>query len=283
MMRTIDDFINEVKTLPPAPRILTQLLQLLKENDVDASHIVDLITFDPALTAKILQLCNNSSAGLAQKVHHLPEAVTRLGFNEIYRAVAVIVGKGTLGEAQKGYGMAVGELWRHSVVTAVAGKVLARSLDQDENLVFTAALLHDIGKLVLSASVAEEYPAVSKAIAESGQSFLEAEKDIIGAEHAEVGARLLEQWNFPENLVSVVRHHHDPVQARPHEQLASCVYVADMIAHVMGHGHGFQAYAVRGRREALEILEITPREIESFIIETDTALKAANWFTTNDA
>jgi putative nucleotidyltransferase with HDIG domain len=281
-MIVLDEFISQVNTLPPAPRVLTQLLGLLKEHDVDCSRIVELITYDPALTAKVLQRCNNAAAGLAEPVHHLPDAVTRLGFNEIYRLVAVVIGKSTLGAAQQGYGMLTGELWRHSVVAAVAAKVVALTLGEDENLAFTAALLHDIGKLVLSPSVARTYPAVSRAIALSGHSFLEAEKSIIGVEHAEVGGRVLAQWNFPDNLVQAVWHHHDPIQARPYEQLAACVYVADMIAHFMGHGHGFQAHAVRGRGEALEILEITPREIESLIIETDTALKAANWFSTNE-
>ena len=281
-MQTLDDYINQVRTLPPAPRVLTQLLGLLKEHDGFRPRIVELITYDPALTAKVLQRCNNAAAGLAEPVHYLPDAVTRLGFNEIYRLVAVVIGKSTLGAAQQGYGMLTGELWRHSVVAAVAAKVVALTLGEDENLAFTAALLHDIGKLVLSPSVARTYPAVSRAIALSGHSFLEAEKSIIGVEHAEVGGRVLARWNFPDNLVQAVWHHHDPIQARPYEQLAACVYVADMIAHFMGHGHGFQAHAVRGRGEALEILEITPREIESFIVETDSALKAANWFSTNE-
>jgi putative nucleotidyltransferase with HDIG domain len=220
--------------------------------------------------------------GLPEPVDHLSDAVSRLGFNEIYRLVAVVVGKGTLGTAQQGYGMLTGELWRHSVVTAVAAKILALTLGQDENLAFTAALLHDIGKLVLSPAVANSYPGMARAIGLTGSSFLEAEKNIIGVEHAEVGGRLLAQWSFPENLVQAVWHHHDPIQARPYEQLAACVHLADMIAHAMGHGHGLQSHAVRGRGEALEILEISPREIESLVIETDTALKAANWFTTKE-
>ncbi len=281
-MHLLDTYINEVKTLPPAPRVLTQLLGVLKEDDVDCERIVELITYDPALTAKVLQRCNNAAAGMSEPVQHLPDAVTHLGFNEIYRLVAVVIGKSTLGAAQRGYGMLTGELWRHSVVTAVAGKVLAQTLGEDENLVFTAALLHDIGKLVLSPSVAQSYPAVSRAIALSGRSFLEAEKAIIGVEHSEIGGRMLANWSFPENLVQAVWHHHDPMEARPYETLAACVYLADLIAHLMGHGHGLQSHAVRGRGEVLDMLEITPREIEAFIIETDTALKAANWFSTTE-
>src|SRR5271165_4028810 len=149
-MTLVDHHIDQVKTLPPAPRVLTQLLGLLREEDVHAGKIVELITFDPALTAKVLQRCNSAAFGAGQAVHDLRDAVTRLGFDEIYRMVAGVVGESLLGSAQRGYGIGRGELWQHSVTSALAAKVIAQSLGMDQNLAFTAALLHDIGKLVLS-------------------------------------------------------------------------------------------------------------------------------------
>ena len=82
-------------------------------------------------------------------------------------------------------------------------------------------------------------------------------------EHAEIGGRVLARWNFPDNLVNAVRYHHDPAQARPHEQLASYVHLGDIIAHCLGQAHGYESFAVRARPEALEILEISPMEIET--------------------
>ena len=148
-MQALDNYINEVKTLPPAPRIITQLLLLLNQDDVHAGQIVELIALDPALTAKVLQRCNNAAAGLCHPVSDLDEGVAQVGFNAIYRMVAMVVGEGLLISEQQGYGIGGGELWEHSVTTAVAARVIARKLSGDENVVFTAALLHDIGKLVL--------------------------------------------------------------------------------------------------------------------------------------
>jgi putative nucleotidyltransferase with HDIG domain len=275
-MPTLDDYINQVKTLPPAPRVLSELLSLLREHDTHSGRIVELVTYDPALTVKVLRRCNSAAAGAAHPVHDLPEAVTRLGFDEIYRLVATVVGESMLGSAQRGYGIATGELWQHSVTVALAARIIAQSFNADENLAFTAGLLHDIGKLVLSGSLEGAYDKLVEETGTSGHSFLEAEKAILGVEHAEVGGRLLERWKFPEYLVKAIWHHHDPLQARPHERLAAYVYVSDMIAHCLGQGHGHQAFAVRDRSETLEMLEIGAKDFETLTLQTALVLEKTN-------
>ena len=272
-MKLLDEYISKVRTLPPAPQVLPQLMSLLNEDNTDSAKIVGLIRIDPALTAKVLQRCNNAALGFAHPVADLEEAVTRVGFNEIYRLVALVIGEGMLGAPQRGYGIATGELWQHSVTTAVAARTVASKLGADENLVFTAALLHDIGKLVLSGFLEAAYEPVLRETGPAGHSFLEAEKSILGVEHAEVGGRVLAQWRFPASLVAAVWRHHDPAQAGPHARLAALVHLGDIIAHCLGQAQGLQSFAVRSRAEALEILEITPREIETFIIESSSALE----------
>jgi putative nucleotidyltransferase with HDIG domain len=276
-MQILDDYINRVKSLPPAPHILSQLLALLNDDDIDSGQIVDLITYDPGLTAKLLQRGNSASSGLSSPVQDLTQVVTRLGYNEIYRMVAVVIGEGMLGNAQHGYGIQTGELWQHSATAGLAAKVIAENLGADADLAFTAALLHDIGKLVLNGFLEGAYEPVLKQTGVSGQSFVEAEKSILGVEHAEVGGRVLARWNFPENLVQAVWHHHDPAAAHPYQQLAGYVYLADILAHCLGAAQGFQSFAVRGRPEVLEMLEITPREIDDFILQTAAAVEEAEW------
>jgi len=275
-MQILDDYINKVKSLPPAPRLLPQLLRLLNEDDVDAGQVVDLITYDPGLTAKLLQRCNSAALGLSSPVHELSQAVAILGFNKIYRLVAVVIGEGMLGNAQHGYGIDSGELWEHSATTAIAAKVIAERLGADEDLAFTAALLHDIGKVVLNGFLEGAYEPVLEQTGASGKSFVETEKTILGVEHSEVGGRVLARWHFPENLVQAVWHHHDPAEACPHQQLAGYVYLADLVAHCLGQAQGIQSFAVRGRPEVLEMLEITPREIERFILQTSAAVEEAH-------
>jgi putative nucleotidyltransferase with HDIG domain len=272
-MQALDNYINEIKTLPPAPRVLSQLLLVLNKPDAHAGEVVELIAFDPALTAKVLQRCNSAASGMAHAVSNLDEAVTQVGFNVIYRLVALVVGESMLSAEQKGYGIGMGELWEHSVTTAVAARVIARKQGAEENVVFTAALLHDIGKLVLGAFLEGCEQSVLMHTGPSGHSFLEAEKAILGVEHAEIGGRVLAEWNFPEDLVSAVRYHHDPPAALRHEQLAAYVHLGDIVAHCLGQAQGYESFAVRTSAEALQILEISPKEIETLVLATDAELK----------
>jgi putative nucleotidyltransferase with HDIG domain len=276
-MQALNNYINEIKTLPAAPQVLSQLLVQLNRDETHADQIVQLIAFDPALTAKVLQRCNSAASASRGAVADLDAAVARLGFNTIYSLVALVVGESMLGAAQRGYGLGAGQLWEHSATTAVATKAVARHYGGDENLVFTAALLHDIGKLVLGAFLEDSRDWLMRETGPSGHSFLEAEKAILGVDHAEIGGRVLEQWKFPANLTAAVRFHHDPVKARPNEELASYVHLGDIIAHYLGHAEGYQSFAVRCQAEALEILEIRPREIEELILEAETAWQALDW------
>ena len=277
-MQTLDNYIRKIRTLPPAPRVLSQLLALLDQVDLHACQIVELIALDPALTAKVLQHCNNAASGLGRPISGLDEAVTQVGFNTIYRLVAMVIGEGLLSSEQQGYGIAAGELWEHSVTTAIAARVIARKLDGAENLAFTAALLHDIGKLVLGSFLEGCRQSVLQETGPAGRSFLEAEKVILGVNHAEIGGRLLAQWNFPGNLVSAVWHHHNPAQAHPDEQLAAYVHLGDIIAHCLGQAQGHQSFALHPRVEALQILEISPKELDTLMLETDAALQQCPGF-----
>jgi putative nucleotidyltransferase with HDIG domain len=266
-MQAIDDFINSVRYLPPAPRIVPELMRLLKQADVDSSKVVKLISFDPSLTANVLRICNSAYFGASTPTSDLQEAVTRLGFQQVYQLVAAAMGARMLGSAQTGYGLDEGELWKHSVAVAVTAQVMARKLSDDDNVVFTAALLHDIGKIVLARALESVYPKLVRETEINQQSLLESERKLLGVQHAEVGARLLERWKFPPNIVSAVWFHHAPKGAGRHQRLAAYIYVADMVAHFMGFGYGYLAFALRGRADALTILGLTSESIPQIQME----------------
>jgi putative nucleotidyltransferase with HDIG domain len=267
-MLALDQYIDKVKHLPPAPRVLPQLLSLLSQPDIDSGRVVQLITFDPSLTASVLQMCNSAAFGGATAVVDLEEAVMRLGFEQVYRLVAAVCGSRSLTPRQPGYGINEGELWQHSVTSAVAAQLIARDLGDDQNLVFTAALLHDIGKIVLSEALETDYNKLVQEVEQKQQSMVEAEKGLLGVQHAEVGGRLLARWKFPAELVAAVWFHHHPAAANPHQRLASFVYLGNMIAYFMGHGYGHQAFALRGRTEALDILKVSGDNLPHYMIQT---------------
>lgn len=282
-MKPLDLYLKEIKALPPGPRILSQLLALLRRPDLDSSEVVRLISYDPALTSSLLQRCNSAAHGLTRQVYDLREAVVRLGYNQIYRLVAAVIAEAALGASQAGYGMESGELWEHSAAAAIAARLTASIYPGDENLLFTAALLHDIGKLVLGSYLEGQYDLIVKETEESGCSLLETERTLLGVEHAELGGRILDEWNFPESIASAVRHHHAPLEAAPYEHLSAAVCVADIVAHLAGHGQGYQSFAIAAQSAPAELLGIGAKDLEGLVLETESAIAETRLFTRSAA
>ncbi|MDB6023700.1 MAG: metal dependent phosphohydrolase, partial [Pedosphaera sp.] len=129
-------------------------------------------------------------------------------------------------------------------------------------------LLHDIGKIVLSSSLNGAYAKLIQEVEARQISLVDAEKKLLGTNHAEVGSELLSQWKFPPNVVAAIWFHHAPAAAGTHQRLASYVYMGNVIAHFMGLGYGHAGFALRARTEALTTLGLTPESVPQFMIET---------------
>jgi putative nucleotidyltransferase with HDIG domain len=260
-MSRLDEFLDGVQHLPPAPTVLPELLRRLSKPDVDNGEIVSLLNFDPGLTASVLRVANSAFFAASQPAATLTEAITRLGHHQVLLLVATICGATTLSHPQPAYALEPGELWRHSVAAALAAETLAHRVGEDSNVVFTAALLHDIGKILLSEALDGK---VSRLVAETDdyhRSLRDCERLLTGVDHAELGGRLLARWNFAPCVVAAITYHHDPAAATPHERLAACVHLGNLVAHTLGLSAGCQSLALRGRPEALTLL----------------GLKAARW------
>lgn len=265
-MNRLDQYIDQVSALPPAPRILPQLLALLGQPDSDSSQVVSLISLDPSLTAQVLKVCNSAYFAGASPASDLQEAVTRIGFRVVYEVVAAVCGSKVLAGEQQGYGIDEGELWQHAVACAVGAQILAEETHGDVSTAFTAALLHDLGKIVLSQALEGRYTTLIEETTAKGLSLLEAEQQLLGADHAEVGARLLTRWGFPDNLVAAVRYHHQPQAAGPHLRLAAYVHLGNIVAYLLGRGFGTQAFAQHGHAEAWMAVGLTPGALQNLMI-----------------
>ena len=272
-MQAVKDYLRNLRHLPPSPRIVPELMRLLNQPDLDSSRIVSMISYDPALTANVLRISNSAYFGAATPTSNLQDAVTRLGFQQVYQLVAAATGARLLNAPQTSYGMEQGELWKHSVASAMAAQVIARRLGDDENLAFTCGLMHDIGKTILANSLNGTYSKMVKETETNGTSLPEIESKLLGANHAEVGGQLLQHWKFPQNIVAAVWFHHAPKGANAHQRLASVVYLGNMLACFMGYAYGHSAFAIRARAEVLATLNLTPQAIPELMIETFEQLK----------
>jgi putative nucleotidyltransferase with HDIG domain len=272
-MIELDACINQVKQLPPSPELLPKLLDLLGQPNIDGDAIVRLITYDPALTVNVVRLCNSASLGSATPVVKLDEAVVRLGFDQIYRMVAAVsVAKTLRPKRENRSGSEIG-LWKHSVASAVAAKLIAQDLGDDPNLVFTATLLHDIGKVILAEAFNDGYAKLVEEVEQNQYSLLESEKRTFGVQHAEIGGRLLARWKFPLNLATGVCFHHHPASARPYERMASYLYLGNLIGHLLGYGCERQALNLVGRADALEILKLDAGGLPRYMLGAQAEFK----------
>jgi putative nucleotidyltransferase with HDIG domain len=173
-----------------------------------------------------------------------------------------------------GYAVAANELWFHSLVTATAAEVVSASaldLEMDSSVAFTAGLLHDIGKLVLGQVLTSDLQAQIRGnIQQNRLSRAEAEKQVLGTDHAEVGACLLENWKLPADLVEAVANHHRPV-VKPEPKLSAVAHLADCLAHLSGSAPGWEAYAVRVSDQVVKTFGITPENLQAMILSVQAA------------
>jgi len=123
-----------------------------------------------------------------------------------------------------------------------------------------------------------KYEMVLKETEDCGCTLLEAERTLLGTDHAELGGHILAEWNFPESLAKAVRYHHQPLEAAPYEFLASSIHIADLIAHLAGHSPGHQAFAVHAGSAPAELLGISAKDIEMLVLETESALAETKLF-----
>jgi putative nucleotidyltransferase with HDIG domain len=272
-MLSLDDYISKAHHLVPAPQILPQLLPLLNQPNIDSAKVVELISYNQSLTANVLRICNSAYYSRGSSIDNLQDAVTRIGFRQIYDIVVCIISSVTLARPQKGYGVEANALWDHSVTSALAGQLIAQEAQVDQQVVFTGALLHDIGKIVLSSALEEMSDQVTRESEKNGLSPMELEIKLLGVNHAEIGGRLLEHWKLPGNLIGAVRFHHQPEGANGQSHIASCVYLGNFVAYFMGHGYGHHSLDLKGRDQALKILGLSSERLPFYMNETFEKLK----------
>ena len=259
--------------LPPAPRILPQLLTLLADPDCDTSQVIELISFDPGLTAKVLRICNSAAFGLSRPVTAIDEAVQRVGLRMIYQMVAAAAGAQSLQPAPQT--PPPPGLWEQSVTTALAAQILAKDLRLNEGQQFTAGLLHDIGKVVLTAVWKDNYTTLLTTPSE--RSLMEREQEQFHVNHAELGGRLLAHWKFPSAISASVWNHPAPVSGLPYAKETACLTIAEYIAE-SGLTAAPEAPPVLtpGQQAALAVLNFSTEHLKIYTARTQENFEFVN-------
>ena len=234
---TAQEIINKVKNLPPISQAALRLVNLLEQASISNDEIVTVIKCDNVLTAKLLRACNSPYFGLDEPVSSVDQAVLMLGHQQILHIVLTLAFGSAMVVPLPGCAVEANELWRHSLLTATAAEIVAAeayTMNVDTPVAFTVGLLHDIGKLAMSQAITPEIQQeIRQLIEQKGCSRAEAEKQVLGADHGEIGACLLKSWNLPDDIIEAVANHHNPV-CEPRPRLSVITHLANCLAHLAG-------------------------------------------------
>ncbi|HDP70453.1 MAG TPA: HDOD domain-containing protein [Actinobacteria bacterium] len=270
----IKKILADIDDIPPFSQIATKALKLINDPKSSAIDIGKVISHDQALTAKVLRMANSAYYGFPRKVATVGEAIVILGYDTLKSVVFALSMRGFYDRPAKGYALQKGELWRHAVACALTARLIGNYINYyDSEEPFVAGLLHDVGKLVLSDYVKEEYEKITDALTSQNSTFLDAERAVLGFEHQEIGMKISEKWNLPEKIVEAIGFHHNPTEAKIDPLLVSIVHVADFICLSLGIGIGADGmlYALEGK--ALEIVGINSTELDGLISQVTDAVK----------
>lgn len=262
-MTCAEDILARVGEVSPLPGTVVRLIGVVNDPRSTTQDIVEVIKYDQTVTGQILRICNSAYFGLSRKVHSLDEAIRFLGTMKVLQLNMAVHANALLAKGQSGYGLDPGILWKHSVAVALAASVLGQRIcPNDVSLTFTAGLLHDIGKVVLNEYVGKEFSTIAGLMTEQRISFVEAEKQVLGFSHEEIGEKLAEKWKLPEPLVRCIRYHHDPSLLKPPDPLVDTVYLADCICMLLGIGLGADELHYRADPTVMERHNLHESDLE---------------------
>jgi len=275
------EMVAQAKDLPLVSPAALKLVRLLGRPSVSNEDVVEALKCDSVLTGKLLGACNSPYFGFEEPVTSVDQAVLILGHQQILYVVMNLVLGSAMGIALPGYAIEADELWRHALTTAMTAEVIlsgGAEVGVEPSVAFTAGLLHDIGKLVLTQFLTpESQSAICRLIEQEGLSRAEAEKEVLGANHCEAGAWLLQTWGVPEEIVQAVADHHQP-SLHPRPGLSAVTHMANCIAHLAGSAPGWEAYALRADNQVAEALNITSDKLESLVITARDSFQRAEQF-----
>jgi putative nucleotidyltransferase with HDIG domain len=230
----LDSLAQAASNLEPLPASVARLAAAVASSDPDLNDIIDVVQYDQAMTATLLRSANSAASGSLNPVRTVRDAVIRLGTGSVLWLAVQSSARRRLQRAVPEYGLSEGELWRHSVAASLAAAALHRyasvSIPPETS---TAALLHDIGKLLMCRFLGEETLAtIHRAQEDGGLTRIEAEVEILGVHHAELGGLMVQYWGFPESIQRGITYHHTPDEGI--EPICYATHLSDVVAKEIG-------------------------------------------------
>lgn len=261
--------VSNIRNLPTPPIVFHQIQKVISDPNVSATRIASILAEDPAMSVKVLKLTNSAFYGLSREVDSVKQAVVIVGMEAIKNLVLsasvldMFKGENVDQEYQE-------KFWRHSLATAFCSRLLARKIITrgmvDPDSAFSAGLLHDVGKLIISCFLPEEHAKFKEEYEKDKESpdFV-LEERVLGYNHAQIGGLLAEQWKIPTKLAEAITFHHHPQLSESQDAIAYIVHIANFVSKKTFYDPVQEASLIGALEDGVaDYMKVTEVDLDSF-------------------
>ena len=245
--------LEMVETIPAFPQSVNQVIAMTNSPDCPPKKLVGVIEMDPILTMKVLKVVNSAYFGLSKEVVSVQHSVVYVGLNTVKNVAISVAMSGVLPKTNDA-GLDMGAFWKNSLAVGVIAKMLAEKHRVPPNETadyFVAGLLHNIGKVLFAHFFPSEYRQVLERVEAKGEPLHKVEKEMLGIDHAQLGALLAREWKLPDNLRQCILNHHTMVKDYGSNQLLVAIIAAHQVNHYINGTKG--------------LLRKLPKQIEDYL------------------
>ncbi len=272
---TLEYIFESLGSLPAFPEVVQKAMRMLDDPNTTMEQLAEVVKYDQAITANILHLTNSAHFGVSRQITSLDTALALLGQQQVRQVLIASAAMPFLVKDVEGYNMNAADLWAHGMGCAIISEVVAQKCGFAEPAVlFTSALLHDIGKTVMHLYVAPRLREIV-ALANSEEiTFAEAEWRVLGGDHAVIGSDVLRKWEFPPDVVRAVRNHHDP-DLYMQDDLSALLAFSDILTVQLGIGVGVDGFRYRINPELPARIGLDQEGVHDCLAESYRAFREA--------
>jgi len=265
--------LKQIRDLPTLPAVFVRIMQALRNPHASVKGIAHVVEADQAITMQILRLINSSFYGLSRRVDSVQQAIVLLGANTLKNVVISASVFKALGGSSRDDAFKREAFWQHSIGCGMIARFLGKKVGcgrEEEG--FISGIIHDIGKVVLDQYFHTYLIEVLGKVRSANLSFYQAETEILGTTHAEIGSALAEIWSLPVNLVEVIAFHHDFRSDAQNSRLVALVQISDMLVRKNGVGSGGDDLIPEVDPLAWQVLNLDMRRLEQWDNELQTEI-----------
>lgn len=276
-MRSKGAFENNIQSLPSSQHILSEIMDLLNDPSITPKKLSQIINRDQSTVVKILAIANSPAYGFSRKVSTVEMAISLLGM-EVIKDLLISFSLLNISNNKNSKFFSQSEFNKHSLLTGLISQILAHDFNYvAKNEAFVAGLLHDIGIAVINSYMSDEFRLICEIKFYRRINQTKAEELILGKNHSQIGGAVLENWNFPDNLVDAVKNHHTPSKSEKNPKLSAIVHIADYITSFIQSPFLLNEELEEIDLAVLEILNIPDESFLSELINNVSLIVKSNF------